>query len=352
MQASSIKTTYLMSGTFALAAPLALSSADAGESWLAAPGATPVLDGGGTVAAAITDSGGSKVVIRWLTIQNFSQHGIRTSGVTSAVIDSNTILNIASTNWNEGPIEVDGTFTGGKITHNLIRKAGYTGIAVHAAAGNDISNVVIDSNAVYDTMLTVADGGAIYVMDRAHASTGVIISHNVVGNYGSTSNGSKGIYLDDLASHVTVIDNVVYGTGQWALQVHGGDHDIFQNNVFDITHAGKLGLYQDDLTWGDYGMGSNVFTCNIVYSSGGAPSTLWDVQKSGSAAMALPDVSGNDYWRVGGTLPNTAPIVDSSPTVADPKFVDPAGADYTLQGTPPLSCFKPIDPSTVGPLAH
>jgi hypothetical protein len=353
MRASAtIKTTYVMAGTFNLTAALALDSRDAGESWLGYPGQTPVLDGGGTATAAITDSGGAGVVIRWLTVQNFAQNGIEVAGAANVTIDSNTLLNIASTNWNQGPIEVDGSFTGGKITHNLIRKAGYTGIAIHASAGNDISGALIDGNVVQDSMLTVADGGAIYVMDRAHASTGVVISHNVVGNHGTASNGSKGIYLDDLASHVTVTENVVYGTGQYGLQIHGGDHNVFENNVFDLSQGGKLGVYQDDPKWGNFGMAGNVFQCSIVYSSTAPPAQLWSYSVQGTASVALPTVSMNDYWGTVGTLPNTGTIVDTSPLAVDPKFVGAASANYAFQSGPPMSCFQSLDTTTAGPVAH
>ncbi len=353
MRASAtVKTTYVMGGTFVVTDALALAGQDAGESWLGYPGQTPVLDGGGTAAAAITDTGAAGVVIRWLTIQNFTTNGIEVSGAANVVIDSNTLVNIASTNWNQGPIEVDGSFSSGQITHNAIKKAGYTGIAIHSSTGDDISNALIDSNVVLDTMLSVSDGGGIYVMDRAHASTGVVISHNVVGNHGTTSNGSKGIYLDDLASHVTVTGNVVYGTGQYGLQIHGGDHDVFENNVFDITASSKLAIYQDDPTRGDFGMDGNTFQCNIVYSRAAPPSQLWAYSVQGSATVALPAVTGNDYWDTTGTLPNTGTIVDANPLSVNPGFVAPASANYAFKAGPPMSCFKAIDTTTAGPLPH
>lgn len=99
-------------------------------------------------------------------------------------------------------------------------------------------------------------------------------------------------------------------------------------------------------------MAANSFTCNIVYSSATPPARLWD--KFGSEPVALPTVSDNLYWGANGALPNAGDIVDSSPHVADPKFVNPATADYSFSGSNPASfCgFQPIDVSQVGPLPN
>ena len=277
MRASaSIKTTYLMGGTFARAAVLTLDAADSGEAWLAAPSSAPVLDGGGTTAEAFAVTGGSNITIRWLTLQSFASIGILGEGVSGLAIDSNTIQNIASTEFNQGGVVILGDAADVTITHNLVKKSNYAGIMAANSAGNTRSNLHIESNAVEDVCLSVADCGALHADDRSHSATGTVISHNVVGNYGPTGNMTKAIYLDDEESNVTVQYNIVYGTGEWALQIDGGDHDVFQNNIFDITGATQLGLYQDDGSAApNYGMAGNVFSCNIVYSSSAPPSSLW-----------------------------------------------------------------------------
>jgi parallel beta-helix repeat protein len=160
--------------------------------------------------------------------------------------------------------------------------------------------------------------------------------------------GGRGIYLDDDLSNTTVRNNIVYGTGQWAFQFHGGDHNVLTNNIFDISGATKLGLYQDTGA-PTYGMAANSFSCNIVYSSAPPPAQLWD--KYGLEPVALPTVFDNLYWGASGALPNTGSIIDTSPTVSNPMFVAPASADYSFaSGNPAAFCgFQPIDVSQVGP---
>lgn len=359
MRGSSIKTTYVMAGTYTMKTALILDGTDKGESWLAYPGQTPVLDGNKTVNVAI-QVGGDEITIRWLTIQNFTQCGIKGSNVSGLYIDSNTIKDITSTAWGQASVELGGSIKKGKITHNLIERAGYSGMEINAVAGDDISNLLIDMNVIHDACLTVADCGGIYVMDRSHASTGVTITNNVVGNYGNSTNQGVGIYLDDQLSNVTVKSNIVYGTGSWAFQIHGGDHNTFSSNIFDISKVPSLGLYDDiststDKTLTNFGMAGNTFQCNIIYSSSTPPAELWTYGNEGLAlkgmVIAKPVVSSNIYWGTNGSLPNTGAIVDSSPAVTNPQLVDPAKADYRFKSGPPTSCaFLPSDLTNVGPL--
>lgn len=355
VRASTTKTVYLLGGVYARSATLQLDAADAGESWLGFPGQTPILDGGSSTITAIFVQA-DRVTVRWLTVRNFVQNGIvvgnwGTPVITGDLVDSNVVLNTLSTDWTQAGILVLGNVTAAQLTHNRIDRTQYNGIGVHATAGTDISGLTIASNAISNTCLSIADCGGIYAMDRGHASTQITIDNNIVGNYGTTSNGSKGIYLDDDLSNVTVRNNIVYGTGQWAFQIHGGNDDVFTNNVFDISGATRLAVYQDDGT-PNYGMSANSFSCNIVYSRAAPPSELWD--DYAALPVALPAVSNNLYWDTGGALPNSGSIVDSSPTVADPAFVDPAAANYAFAaGNPAAFCgFKPIDVSQVGPLPN
>jgi hypothetical protein len=357
MQGSSTKTTYVMGGTFSLSAALTLHTpADDGESWLGYPGQTPILDGGNTVQMAIS-VGGNNITIRWLTIQNFAQSGILAQNVSGVLIDSNSIQNIHSTGFNQGGIISLNTFTNGTISHNLVQNTGWTGIAVGTSTLDNISNLVIDSNGVYNTCTTVTDCGAIYADDRGHVSTGISITHNIVGNFGPPLVATKGIYLDDQLSNATVTNNIVYGTGQYAFQIHGGDHDVFKNNIFDISSLQRLAAYQDDgATAPNYGMAGNVFTDNIVYSSTAQTTALWAVTILSSDA--LPNDAHNLYWNTSGTqfVPGTGNgVADTDPPVANPGFVNAAANNYNFtSGAPAISggSFAPINVSTVGPIPN
>jgi hypothetical protein len=61
------------------------------------------------------------------------------------------------------------------------------------------------------------------------------------------------------------------------------------------------------------------------------------------------NIAGNNYWSAAGTLSS---VTDTAPVRVDPRFVDAAGHNYRFQGGSPMSCFQPIDTSTVGPLPN
>ncbi|HEY3448509.1 MAG TPA: right-handed parallel beta-helix repeat-containing protein, partial [Myxococcales bacterium] len=354
---ATVKTVYLLGGVYARTATLELGGADAGESWLAYPGQTPILEGGSATQNAIVVNG-DDITIRWLTFQNFVTNTIFVGwgDARRVVIDSNTIRNTISDAWVQAAIYLCcGQHTDAKITHNLVDGANYIGIHAGASASSNgsITGVTISHNQVSNTCRTVADCGAIYVWDIQHLATNITIDNNVVQDFASATSRERGIYLDDETSNVTARNNIIYGYGQWSFQIHGGDHNVFTNNIFDVSKAVRLGLYQDDGGANpNYGMAANTVSCNIVYSNAAPPDTLWD--KYGSLPVALPTVSENLYWGAAGALPNTAPIVDSSPHVADPGFVNPAAADYRFSGANPgaFCGFQPIDVSQVGPLPN
>jgi parallel beta-helix repeat protein len=67
----------------------------------------------------------------------------------------------------------------------------------------------------------------------------------------------KAIYLDDMSSNITVTKNIVYGSGWYGIQYHGGDHITVNNNIFDISRARQVGFYQ---TAGGGDINTNTFT--------------------------------------------------------------------------------------------
>jgi hypothetical protein len=349
MEKSPVKTTYLMGGTYVRSAALALRPIDKGESWIAYPGQKPVLDGGDKVDIAISISGDS-IKIRWLTIQNYKLIGIHTQNVFDISIEDNTIKNISSTAFNQGGIVMVNNLTHVYVGHNSIENTRYAGIMYANSAGDNLTDLVVDSNAVYNTCTHISDCGAIYADDRSHSTKGIIIKNNIIGNHGSASNQSKAIYMDDQLSYTTVQDNIVYGSWSFAIQYHGGDHNVVRNNIFDISASKMLGLYQyDGPTAKHFGMSGNTFTCNIVYSSVVRPGELWE---NSLTQLDTPLTNYNNlYWSKNGKLVNTKDPIDALPTVSDPGFVDPDMANYNFKSKmPPEFCnFHPINVSQVGP---
>lgn len=91
----------------------------------------------------------------------------------------------------------------------------------HQIVGNDISFVVKETS----------DSGAIYV-GRDYASQGNLIAKNYIHDI-SPKNGfeTKGVYIDDQASGVSIIENVFVGVPQ-AVFIGGGRDNIIGNNFF------------------------------------------------------------------------------------------------------------------------
>jgi parallel beta helix pectate lyase-like protein len=329
VRASAFKTIYLMNGTFQVTAPLVLTSFDNGEAWLAYPGHQPLLDGRGTVLSAFNVAVANGIRIDGLSLTNFVKWGIYADAVTGLVVRNNTITNIASNGWNQAAIYIQRSSTGANISFNTIDHTNYAGIWVGANVTDNMSNLTIMGNLLTNTMLTVADGGAIYLLDRNHSSTNILVSGNVVGDRGSGVKHTVGIYLDDDLSNATVVNNVVYGTGVYGVQIHGGDHNTLQSNIFDVTNSSYLGKYNS--TSLSFGMGSNVFAYNIIYSGTSRSASLWQNAYGSNTPL---DINHNGYSTV---LSNTTGA-DSSPTIVDPSFVDVANHNYNMT-TQPMTGF-------------
>ncbi|MEB2324945.1 MAG: right-handed parallel beta-helix repeat-containing protein, partial [Sorangiineae bacterium] len=357
------KTVYLLRGTFPRSATLHLAPQDRGQSWLAYPGHTPILEGNGRTTMALAIDAGD-VTVRFVTFQNFVDSAIGLVGgdADRAIIDSNTITNTLSTDRVQAAIDLCcGEQSDARITHNLIEGADYIGIRAGAAAagGGVESGTTLAYNGLYDTCRLIKDCGAIYVWDVAQQSSGVTLANNVVGNpewlvTPGGDAGAQGLYLDGNQLRVTVRDNIVYGHGDWAVEIRGGSDNRFENNIFDISQMRRrLALYTDTDSTTPLSL-SNVFTCNIVYSNDRTPSPLWDVFQTLLGELVLPQVHDNVYWATRGLLSNTGRIRDASPIVKDPGFVDPTKADYRFTGESAwANCdFAPIDARTVGPLPN
>ena len=365
-QSSTIKTTEIEGGSYSISG-WSLTSADAGETWKAYQGQTVTIDGGGSgyvdasgvnnltiegltfqnLSAGPHGGGmylsGSGETIRWNTFLNSHNNAISGADLTNSLIDSNTINGQSPGNFNGTSNAYSALMfwygsSGNTISHNLIENAQGGGI-YFASGGSEppISNNIIDRNELVNVDTSVVDMGAIYLMDRTHKATGNQITNNVIHGYGngSLTDQTKGIYLDDQTSNVLVSGNVLWGTaGEWGIQFHGGDHNTVQNNVLSLASGERAVLYQDDPSFGEYGMTANDFQNNIVYYAGTAPSSLWQWAQSGSS-MAPPTDTTNLYYSPMGPVPNSGPVLDTNPFVANPQFQNAGSGNFSMPSTSP-----------------
>lgn len=357
-QESSIKTIYLRDGLYTRTTPLQLTAKDEGQSWLGYPGETPTLDGGNNTSEAITVVSSKNITVRWLKIQNFARIGIKAQNSTQLFFDSNTIMNIRSDGWNQGGIVLLNGIADALVSHNHVENSGYSGL-MSANIPSDFRGLVrFEFNKILNTCLSVRDCGALYSDDRAHDPAkpmGVVMKNNIIGDFGDPDTGGRAIYLDDNQSFAIVTDNIIYGKGDWPIQIHGGDHNLIRNNIFDITKAGQLGLYQ----WSDQGkipnykMVENHFTCNIIYSTSLELNQVWEDRSGGNDMIKA---RGNMYFSVD-KLFHKQNTLDKTMKAGFTNQLNLEQSNYQLTSeTTPKFCegeeFKLIDTSTVGPLPN
>ncbi len=352
------KTAFLRTGTYSIASGLPFSWADSGEAWSSYPGETAILDGGKTGGIRITGvenfrfqglvfqnmapggmifNGAKSITLRWNSFYNCNQNCIFGSGVNNSIIDSNTINGQSPGNVAGGTgsayqaIQLTYGSSNNQITHNLVKNCQGGGIGFDDGPTDPPnSNNIVDRNILQNVDTNVVDMGALYLYDQSHSGVGNQFINNVIdgnGGAGYRTNWTKAIYLDDGASNVLVSGNICRSCGEFAWQIHAGDHNAIVNNIFDLSSAGTLlGIYQIDPNWTDTGMNGNVFQRNIILFSGAAPSSLYQVNIN--SVDALPAATSNLYYSTTGShIPNGSIIVDTNPVYANPKSARPAVAN-------------------------
>jgi parallel beta-helix repeat protein len=380
MRASSTnKTATIETGTYSIASNLVFTSSDDGETWLASSGETVILDGGGTgyISGTATTftfegftiqhtgsspdgqalhwSGAGPSTFRWNTFVSCAVNcfGGQMSGTT---FDSNTTTG-AGTGGFHGAVVFWYGASGNQITHNLIQNSNEMGISIQDGPSDPVTNNnIIDRNIVTNACTATSDCGGIYIFEANHAGTGNQITNNIVSLVGGsswTTTAGKAIYLDDEVSNIVVTGNVCWRCGEWAVQIHGGDHVTMENNIFDLSSAGtQLGLYQKSAAYPDYGMAANLFEHNLIYSATSFPSSLWQVGISGTDA--LPTDTTNLYFSANSSsIPNTN-IVDVNRILANPQFTNPSVGDYSMPSNSPAftsAGFQPL-PTDQGPVGQ
>jgi hypothetical protein len=231
--------------------------------------------------------------------------------------------------------------TNSRITHNLIYNLTGRAVAIQPGASTEANNNnLIDGNLIHDVNTgSVNDDGAIIVSNLAHDTTGNVISNNYIYNYGYLSQ-HVGIYLDGQYSNALVTHNLVYGTGSFPLQIHGGDHLTMTGNWFDITLASDaMAVYQDMVSLGEpnYGMGSNAFNHNTVsvQCSASTPHDVWWSWDSTGGAIAWPAVTLNTYYNIPSFLVTAAPFTDTAPIYQSGCYTLPTSSAWSNAGPLP-----------------
>jgi len=234
------------------------------------------------------------------------------------------------------------------VSHNEITDYFYTGISngwVWGYGENPTHHNTIAFNHIHHIGQGVlSDMGGIYNLG---IQPGTILDNNLIHDVYSYQYGGWGLYTDEGSSEIQLINNVVYNTTTGGFHQHYGQNNRVRNNIFAFAKEEHIIVTRVEEHR------SVIFEHNIVLTANGrALSPNWlkaDVWLDYNVYWDLNntplDFSGLDFeaWRA-------QKGQDIHSVVADPRFVDAAGFDFTLHPDSPAIAlgFEPIDISRVG----
>ena len=269
--------------------------------------------------------------------------------------------------------------SGNYFSHNHIHDFFYTGISCGwewTYTDSVTKNNIIAKNHIHHLGKNLlSDMGGIYTLG---VQPGTVIRGNLIHDVEKWHYGGRGIYPDQASSHILIENNICYDTDSQPFSQHFGRENIVRNNIFALGKEGQVrlsrihgapGCFRPDLERGRKGF---TFERNIVVTdgkplfvgTGGAPlercnfvsdlNLLWDVsEKDLTSANSERRPQGDttlitrsftlDEWRELGQ--------DRHSIIADPRFKDLKGRDFTLSADSPAYeiGFQPIDTSDIGP---
>jgi len=216
-------------------------------------GAAVALSGGGgnaiggnhftNVGTAVSLDGSTGNRIAGNVMRNLGDSGITLVNASDDNrIYANTIEHIGAIIKRGGGITAVGS-SHLTISHNDIVDSARYGVSLKEWGDGQQSNFnTVAHNRILHTGQETADGGGIEMLGRSGRDTHSVIRGNYLDDTGglATKSGSGawlqdhkgwGISLDDLTSGVTVTDNVVKGASWADIFLHGGDHNVVQNNA-------------------------------------------------------------------------------------------------------------------------
>ena len=237
-----------------------------------------------------------------------------------------------------------------KIIHNNISQLSYTGTSVGWDWGFDNPGISRDNLIAWNHIWnirheSIGDGAGIYTLG---VQPGTLVEynrvHDIQGRY-----ASRGIYLDDGSSEITVRNNLAYRNKAANFFQWRSRGNIVENNVFGYGTDSQIEL--GGAVFND-GFPALDFRRNVVLVEGGPilnPFARSDVK-------SIYSFHTNLYWKLDGSLTippdfRAAGWMSESVT-GDPGLADPANGDFRfLRSSRALReiGFNPVDWSMVGP---
>lgn len=201
---------------------------------------------------------------------------------------------------NNSPSGIAGSGTGGNPVGAVVRNSRFVGNSAYAGGGVSVSAGMVVSNCLIEGNTATGEGGGVYI-------NGLVVNSIIRNNRSTGSNGGGGVMgrltTQAILRNCLVYSNVDDSANAWGgvCSVQGGTLVVESCTIADNSGAG-LG----------YGYsGSLVATNCIVYFNPNNPPA------SAMKYSCAPNLSG------------------SGNVTGDPKFVNRAAGDYSLQGGSP-----------------
>jgi parallel beta-helix repeat protein len=220
-------------------------------------------------------------------------YGIYSYG-TNTLITNNALTNLNTiAGQSKGWLEYTGIYVEKNdciIQYNRIENVGYNGISL----GVNANNITIQNNFITNSCLILNDGAGIY-LGGTHTSIKIDgnIILNTIGNNTGTLNKTlmaEGIYLDESANHITVINNTISGCLNSGIKLHKAHDNTVQNNTSFNNYTGI-----DFENWtGTSTIYNNSITGNIFFAKSSSQFCL----RFSSVTNDIPafGTAGNNYY--------------------------------------------------------
>jgi hypothetical protein len=289
MESSNVKTTYVEGGTYDLSSTLDLTSADSGESFLAAPGSgqPATIDGDGNVSNLVSVNGANDVSIEGLAMENTQPGSIFSSGdwtQSATAGDAIVAENSAGDNFSYDAISNVGMgldmrgVSNSQLDSDNINNV-QEAISFSSALTNS-DNDTVDSNSISNVSdVSSSPYGAISLMQASDTTVGNNVIDNITGagirvggNIGQNSNGVVVTQNTVENTNTAAVPTSSYsGQGDngaiyaWQAPGNTNNMDLTISNNY-VVNAGQgfenIGVYLDD------GVDGATVTGNVIQPNG------------------------------------------------------------------------------------
>ncbi|MFA6004680.1 MAG: right-handed parallel beta-helix repeat-containing protein, partial [Elusimicrobiota bacterium] len=213
----------------------------------------------GSLISGIQFSGAASCTVDGNTVQDICGRGITLSNASNSTVSNNIVKNIGLVDGYgySGGDGMTGIHTAGG-NNNLISGNNLDSIGYNGIRGDGKYNT-IEHNTITNSMLRLADGGAIYTFNWQHTemSFGSIIRNNTISNViggiggepaGTTWRQAHGIYLDFASHDMIVTSNTIshVDSSCFFMQYEDYKNTFTYNTLFDCGKGpGGYGIFME-----------------------------------------------------------------------------------------------------------